>query len=322
MFSAIAGAAGGALGGEAMAPLNEASDKLSEMEDSLSAPQDQLSKLIESVGTGPPSEQLEAAKKLLMDFTGGISSALEGDASKLLPPGVGCIASMWLKSIKKKLTAFKTEVDKLMGEASETPNNVKKELDGMKAEIESTKQSITGIESVIEDSTNSIKSSISDMEQMKNLGKTIEQLEEKFKDTLASARASVDKVTGALASTPDTVVSMLEELINTIDRFKMKAPKQVVSCFKPPACCCCLASGGVSEAQETLENAMATVAESLSLEPVLEALKKIKSSLKDFDPSPVIAVLDQVQTNFGNVLEPVKGAAGKISEMAGSVPGM
>merc|ERR1719411_2037995 len=106
-----------------MAPLTEAQDKMSEMEESLSAPQDQVSKLTGSIGAGLPSEPLEAAKKLLTDFTGGISSALDGDASKLLPPGVGCIAGCWISSIKKKLTAFKAEVDKLVANAKETPEN-------------------------------------------------------------------------------------------------------------------------------------------------------------------------------------------------------
>jgi len=220
------------------------------------------------------------------------------------------------------MTAFKAEVDKIMAAAVETPGNVGKELADMKGIIEAAGQSLAGIASVIEDSTNSIKDSVGDMEKMKDLGGTVGQLEAKFKDALDMARSSLGKVTGALASTPDTVVSMLEELINTIERFKMNAPTKVVSCFKPPACCCCLASGGASEVQETLENAMQTVAESLSLEPVLAALKEIQSKLKGFDSSPVCAILDQVQANFGQVLGPVKEAAGKMSEMAGSVPGM
>jgi len=322
MLSGLASAAAGAVGGDAMAPLTEAQDKLAEMEESLSSPQEQVSTLTQSIGAGLPSEPLAAANKLLKDFTDGISSALEGDTSKLLPPGVGCIASMWINSIKKKMTAFKAEVDKIMAAAVETPGNVGKELADMKGIIEAAGQSLAGIASVIEDSTNSIKDSVGDMEKMKDLGGTVGQLEAKFKDALDMARSSLGKVTGALASTPDTVVSMLEELINTIERFKMNAPTKVVSCFKPPACCCCLASGGASEVQETLENAMQTVAESLSLEPVLAALKEIQSKLKGFDSSPVCAILDQVQANFGQVLGPVKEAAGKMSEMAGSVPGM
>jgi hypothetical protein len=321
MFSALAGAAGGALGGEAMAPLTEAQEKMAEMEESLSSPQDQVTKLTGSIGAGLPSEPLVAAQKLLTDFTGGISSALDGDTSKLLPPGVGCIAGCWISSIKKKLTAFKAEVDKLVANAKETPENVGKELQGVKDAMEAAGKGFAGIASVIEDSANGIKDSIGDMEKMKGLGGTLDDLDSKFQGALTMAKTSLEAVTGALASTPDTVVSMLEELINTIELFKMSAPKKVVSAFKPPTCCCCLASG-TSDVQESLENAMQTVAETLTLEPVLQALKTMQTSLKGFETSPLYAILDQVQANWGQVLGPVKEAAGKMSEMAGSVPGM
>jgi len=321
MFGALAGAAGDALGGEAMAPLTEAQDKLAEMEESLGAPQETLSKLTDSIGGGLPSEPLDAANKLLSDFIGSISSALDGDTSKLLPPGAGCIASCWLGQVKSRLTAFKDEVDKLINEAKTTPDSVGKELQGMKEKMTAGSASFNGIASALEDSANSIKDSVGDMEKMKNMTETLDGLEAKFTDALTKARESLQNITNALASTPDTVVSMLQELINTIEKFKAGAPKKIVSCFKPPCCCCCLA-GGASEVQDTLEQTMGTVADMLSLEPVLTALKTMQEALKGFDASPAFAILDQVQQNFGSVLGPVKEAAGKMAEMGGSLPGM
>lgn len=328
MFDAIKGAAANLVegvtdaaaemfGGEQVKPLKDAKDALGEMAESLAGPQKMLAKLSETTG-GLPTESATAAKDQFETLKNSMTELTTGDPKKLLPPGAGCIAGAWAKSIRSKLTVITQESEKLVTAVKETPEQVSGELKSIKGTVDAAWGGMGEVASVIQDTAATLKGCMMSMDKMKTLGASLEEVEGKFQAALSKSRGSIEAINNSIASTPGTLVTLTEGLIDDIEKYKMQTPKKITAAFKPP--CCCLGGGKVGDAQEKLEGGLDTLSQAVNLTPLLEGIKGIKTSLEALDLKPASDALDQAEAAFSKTLAPAKEAASKLADVP-EIPG-
>jgi len=309
-------AAAALIGGEKVKPLLEAKEALSSLADSLSEPQKQLAKLSETAG-GLPTESATAAGEQFSKLSSSFSDLVSGDAKKLVPPGMACIASYWADSVKAKLGAVSKEAEDMLGKVKGTPEKAMGELKGIQGSINAASGGLGEVASVVQDLVATLKGYVMSPSKLKELGTALDRVESSFAGSLSKARGSLEAVNNSVASTPGTVVSMVEGLSNNLETFMMRTPAKIVAAFKPPAPICCLGCGKVGEGKEKLEAGLNEVSSALDLLPMLEGVKGIKTTLDGMDLSAATNALNQVEEQFNSNMEKLKEAAKKITEATG-----
>jgi len=309
-------AAAALIGGEKVKPLLEAKESLSQLADTLSEPQQQLAELSKSAG-GLPMQSATAAGEQFSKLSSSFSDAVSGDASKLVPSGAACVASYWAKSVKSKLGAVSKEAEAMLGKVKSTPEQAAGELMGIKGSIDAASGGLGEVASVLQELVATLKGFVMNPSKLKEIGAALEQVEGSFAGSLSKAKGSIEAVNSSIASTPGTVVSMVEGLIGGVDTFMMRAPAKIGAAFKPPPPICCLGCGKVGEVKDQLESGLYEVSSALDLSPLLEGVKGIKTSLDGTDLSSATNALNQVEEQFTSNMAKLKEAAQKITEATG-----
>jgi len=142
----------------------------------------------------------------------------------------------------------------------------------------------------------------------------------KFEELESGLNGAIDTTKGilgdlkALAVTaPKNTVTMVEEVLNKVEKFKVSAPKTISKAFSPPCCCCCC--GGVSDAQTKLEEGLERVSDLLNLTPLVDGCKNAKDAIKKIDFDGVTKALDDLSEKFTSTLKPAKDFAQKAGGM-------
>lgn len=278
--------------------------QLSETVEGAAAPVEALKN---SVAGGVQADAAEAAKKQFDELSKAFTDAMEGDAKKLLPPGAACLASCWLSSVKSKLGAFAKETTDLTNMIVAVPQEATKELQTIGEACDKALEAIKQAAVVPKDGIDKIKAVLSKPDQIDD---TIGVIEKDFNTAVGTAKSALDEITTAITGLVGKLVSTVEGVVNDVNNYFAKAPKKIASAFKPPVPICCCTCCGAAEALDTLQQCLDKVAEAVSLEPVLESTKKIKTSLEEVDVTPVSRVLEESGAQLGDALSKAKKAAG------------
>mmetsp|Transcript_81827 Transcript_81827/g.227918 ORF Transcript_81827/g.227918 Transcript_81827/m.227918 type:complete len:314 (-) Transcript_81827:289-1230(-) len=259
-----------------------------------------------------PEVKFDAATQVQDQLAGfsGIVTGTINEPEKLLPPGAGCIASCYRSKVEKKLNKFSGEVQGLLNFATEKSEEAKKEFSQLTDKAKSASESLEQVSASIGGALTAIQ---------ENMGSPADLLP-KFEELESGLNGAIDTTKGilgdlkALAVTaPKNTVTMVEEVLNKVEKFKVSAPKTISKAFSPPCCCCCC--GGVSDAQTKLEEGLERVSDLLNLTPLVDGCKNAKDAIKKIDFDGVTKALDDLSEKFTSTLKPAKDFAQKAGGM-------
>jgi ABC-type transporter Mla subunit MlaD len=304
--------------GDALKPLDDAMGPLNELQDSLTAGPAELTAKMKSVaGASIPFDALQSANKSFGEFSSVVTSAKDGDAKSLVPPAAGCIAGMWVSSIKKKLVAFSKEVEGLIEDATkkgtEIPENLSNVTKGLTSLVDKFSGDIAAVAEIPQKAIAAIQDATSSPDKLKGLGGILEEIEASVEKLVTAAKETLTSIAKCIKEEMPNVLSTIEDLGKTLNTFLSKSPSKVAGAFKAPAPFTPIC-GKAGEAKEKLEQALSSVTSAVDLKPVTDAVSSLKGQL-DLDTSPVTKILDDFGPQLTPALAPVKDAVKQATEM-------
>jgi len=307
-----------AICGDALKPLEDAMGPLNELQDSLTAGPAELTSKVQNVaGASIPMDALQNANKSFGDFSSVVTSAKDGDASSLVPPAAGCIAGMWVKSIKKKLGTFSKEVEDLIADATkkgtDIPENFSTVTKSLTGFIDKFSADIAAVAEVPKKAIAAIQDATSSPDKIKGLGGVLDEIEASVEKLVNAAKETLNSIMKCIKEELPGVLKIVEDLGKTLNTFVSKSPSKVAGAFKAPAPFTPMC-GKAGEAKEKMEEALRSMTSAVDLKPLTDAVANIKGQL-DLDTSSVTKCLDDFGPQLSPALAPVKDAVKQATEM-------
>mmetsp|Transcript_15168 Transcript_15168/g.26932 ORF Transcript_15168/g.26932 Transcript_15168/m.26932 type:complete len:341 (+) Transcript_15168:102-1124(+) len=320
MLSAVTGAVSGAVG-DAVAKGKELTglgggvpgqEQLQALETSLKAAEAPITAMKTTLTAGVPGEAATKAQKSLTGFVDTMKDAQAGDVKKLIPGGCAAlIASSWISSVKTKLGKLVDEVNSMAAKAGDVPTGLTAELKVLGEKADAISKGITDASQVPKDAVETIKGGMSKPAELPDV---IGKIETAFKAAIKSVNDGLGDLETAITGILAKILSMVQEIVNDVQKFLMAAPKKVTKCFNPPApCCCCCGTG---EALQKMQDAFESAANAIDMAPVVKGVEALKESLDKVDLKPIRDTMAGAEKQMGEALAPAKEAAEKMGGSA------